>query len=112
MATTTVLFAVTGKGVFPADMLRHDQCWPADTTSAQFITSPNREPRYVGTKVRDVEQLRTVFLRTHSSWGTFGVSPARWASFGWGVRIERAYTDDGEDITAAMREQIARELQS
>lgn len=107
MATTTVLFAVTGKGVFPADMLRHDQCWPADTTSAQFITSPNHEPVHGGR-----EQLRTVFLRTHSSWGTFGVSPARWASFGWGVRIERAYTDDGEDITAAMREQIARELQS
>lgn len=27
-------YYVTGRGGFPNDMLRYDQCWPADTDSA------------------------------------------------------------------------------
>jgi hypothetical protein len=84
---TSVLFTVTGKGTFPADMLRHDQCYPADTTSALAIVTPSGV------------LSRTVYLRHVSGWGDLaGPTVARWASFGWGVRIIRAHRD-GEDVT-------------
>jgi hypothetical protein len=71
-------FTVMGKGMFPYDMLRSDQCWPADTQSAMTIPTPDtaeerREPREV---VLTSRQIRKHWLPE------FG----RWASFGWFVK--------------------------
>ena len=64
----------TGYGTFPMDMLRYDCCWPADTTSALNVG------RIVETQgVRD-EQPDITLL----TWQT-GITPDRWASFGWTV---------------------------
>ena len=62
-------FCVLGRGAFPADMLRHDHCYPADTTSALAILRTSEDPREV--------YLRTDNLRH--------VTPGRWSSFGWTV---------------------------
>lgn len=68
-----VKFCVTGKGAFPVDMLRHDDCWPADGHSADNLLTP------VGEKA-----LRDVTLYTRR-----GDCPtvARWNSFGWGCNV-------------------------
>ena len=71
-------FEVTGRGSFPFDMLRYDQCFPADTGSANNMS---RSGEY------DVPQheLPVIVLHhfhDHPEWEpTFG----RWASFGWGI---------------------------
>jgi hypothetical protein len=62
-------FCVLGRGQFPADMLRHDRCYPADTSSALAI-------------LRDTKDHREVYLRTAS---LRDVTPGRWSSFGWTV---------------------------
>lgn len=114
MSITSVLFKVTGKGEFPADMLRHDKCWPADTSSARMLTNrlTSRVDRpghmgpdgvYVAGRVQTIEQLRTVYLRAESGWGHYaGPTVARWASFGWGCDVIEARVD-GEDITQQVR---------
>lgn len=60
---------VEGKGYFPADMLRYDQCYPADGRSAQTITSTSVSPATVH------------LICTKED----GPTPDRWRSFGWVV---------------------------
>lgn len=64
-----ISFMVEGKGKFPFDMLRYDQCFPCDGWSAHNISV-------------DTPDLRTVKLICISS---TGITAARWASFGWYV---------------------------
>lgn len=87
MRKYSVLFSVSGRGQFPADMLRHDCCYPADTMSASGIVA------------RDMDKIREIHLRTTVDADTVegarmrSVTPGRWSSFGWvvapSVRIER-----------------------
>ena len=92
---TSILFAVIGRGEFPTDMLRHDACWPADTTSARAIVERDMVFAYPS----NVERHRTVYLRHVSGWGDLAAPDvARWTSFGWGVELIRA-DRGGEDVT-------------
>lgn len=65
------VFTVKGKGSFPIDMLRFDQCWP-------------RSPHDVTAMLNDHEE-RSVNLR-----GLAGPTSGRWASFGWYVTHQKA----------------------
>lgn len=66
-------FTVAGRGVFPADMLRHDHCWPVDG-DLNRVTDPTVR---LGER-KDV----TVTLCAQSG---RRITPARWQSFGWVV---------------------------
>lgn len=65
-------FTVRGKGIFPADMLRHDHCWPVDG-DINCISNPNLIGR---------GNYATIVLCAQSR---RGITPNRWASFGWAV---------------------------
>jgi hypothetical protein len=60
-------FIATGKGPFPVDMLRYDQCWPTYTQDATEIFGL---------------QKRGVMLTTINK---FAPTHGRWESFGWVV---------------------------
>lgn len=62
-------FTVEGRGDFPCDMLRYDECFPVDAASAMEIQSA------VSERVR--VKLRTMKVG--------GPTPARWESFRWKV---------------------------
>jgi hypothetical protein len=69
-------FTVKGRGTFPADMLRHDRCWPVDGDINAI------SQRFDG----DVTITLCAFNRRV-------ITPARWRSFGWVV------TDiEGEEV--------------
>lgn len=58
-------FLVNGRGQFPVDMLRHDRCWPVNTSDAMLLLGSDQ---------------RTLLMA--------GVQPPtkeRWMSFGWVV---------------------------
>lgn len=71
-------YTVTGKGHFPMDMLRRDNCWPED---GEAVVS-------IGARPDDTEGFFEVtrMIRLAS-----GHSPnmERWLSFGWTVRDVR-----------------------
>lgn len=62
-------FTVNGKGTFPADMLRHDHCYPVDG-DINCIT----DRRLSGGQ--GVSVVLVAPTRGH-------ITPRRWASFGW-----------------------------
>lgn len=66
-----VSFQVEGRGSFPLDMLRYDQCWPAG-------------PEDVAKMGLDREQ-RTVKLNRATHHRLHGPTFERWRSFGWSV---------------------------
>lgn len=68
-----IRFTVKGHGIFPADQLRHDRCWPVDG-DLNRVTDPT---------VRLGEEKNvTVTLCAQSR---RHITPQRWASFGWTV---------------------------
>lgn len=71
-ARSMTKFTVKGRFPFPVDMLRYDSCWPANGESAAAIHH---------SIARDGDREQSVTLLT---WST-GITPARWASFGWTV---------------------------
>lgn len=74
-------FVVTGRGRFPMDMLRYDQCWPKDSTDANLLNDP--DPYASDDERYDFRRkLRTVTL---ISAGYRTPTPERWDSFGWKV---------------------------
>lgn len=66
-----VRFTVKGRGVFPADMLRHDRCYPVDG-DIDMVTNPLPVQRPL---------VEVVLVAPKRSC----VTPRRWASFGWTV---------------------------
>ena len=76
-------FEVRGNGIFPADMLRYDACWPTSNIDIakvvmQYEDGDIRTPRTV--------KLRTVCQTPGEVKKRFGITPARWESFGWRVQ--------------------------
>lgn len=66
---------VRGKGHFPVDMLRRDQCWPLTTADAIEVTEPvDNNPRCV-----IVEKL------SQSDDPGTAWTLRRWESFGWEI---------------------------
>ena len=82
-----IRFQVRGKGIFPIDMLRHQQCYPANTEAAAAM----EDHFYDEHNPHITRGLRTVLLETckdSSYWTPEGyqvVGDDRWASFGWTI---------------------------
>ena len=72
----THLFTVTGRNVFPVDMLRYDMCWPVTSEDAVTIGAAIRRDRF-----GSADGTRSVRLMTTEHPPTDG----RWKSFGWTV---------------------------
>ena len=66
-------FKVTGRGNFPLDMLRYDECYPVFESDIPLMRGNATTP------------TRTVALWTNKK---VGPTEARWESFGWSVRDE------------------------
>lgn len=64
-------YYVSGKGVFPVDMLRHDRCWPADGDSVAMF---------------DIRDKRSIRLKSYQM-----PAEGRWLSFGWSVGRDKLY---------------------
>jgi hypothetical protein len=67
-------FFVTGKGTFPFDMLRYDQCFPATQDATVSIDS-------------EVPGNRSIQMRRYVADKTTMPTTGRWASFGWTVSV-------------------------
>jgi len=61
-------FKVKGDGAFPFDMLRYDDCYPANSEAVRGMESQS----YEGNRIVEL-------LSSHAP------TAARWASFGWHV---------------------------
>lgn len=84
-------FTVEGRGDFPLDMLRYDECWPADGDSALRLIKKDKEDRAPGETT-----FRQVNLRTNRS---VNIHPKRWDSFNW--KVVKVVSSRG-DITREM----------
>lgn len=60
---------VEGRGEFPIDMLRYEQCWPALESQAGLFATGDLKTRWL-----------VLAKRSGSQWNA-----ARWESFGWRV---------------------------
>jgi hypothetical protein len=65
-------FSVIGRGRFPIDMLRYDNCVPASENDAISIETG--------------KDMRTVRLRRFVTDNTNGPAVGRWQSFGWDIK--------------------------
>jgi hypothetical protein len=72
--TTPIFFKVRGKGNFPIDMLRYDECFPSTPVDVSYIEDVSR--------VEGKRVEREVSLVTNKK---YGPTEARWESFGWTV---------------------------
>ncbi len=73
-------FTVQGKGDFPIDMLRYDQCYPATGVDAAAIEAT--KDRFADAKSRrEVREIRLWKI----SRTMVGPTNDRWASFMWKV---------------------------
>lgn len=72
-------FYVRGNGVFPFDMLRYDQCWPAGSDDAYKVGMTRDDPDYF--------KLRTIKLVRYAPVNV-GPTSARWSSFMWACSME------------------------
>jgi hypothetical protein len=69
-------FTVTGRGLFPIDMLRYDMAWPATDEDAVKIVGADFGYDGDGAP-RHPRSIRLGCAQTH------GPTDGRWASFGW-----------------------------
>lgn len=80
MKTKIIHFVVEGRGSFPMDMLRYDNCEPATDEDMQSINNGE----YVSGPRRQIALKRDIagfsLRRTLP-----GVTPERWESFSWKV---------------------------
>ena len=65
-------YYVTGRGQFPLDMLRHDDCWPATSSDAALIDK------------EDYKEHRSILMHSYHE-----PTVARWQSFVWSVGKEK-----------------------
>lgn len=71
----TYTFTVTGKGLFPFDMLRYDRCTPKTEADSRVIEDTTRRAR-----TPDARLPKRVTLV-----GAQAPTEGRWHSFGWTV---------------------------
>jgi hypothetical protein len=69
-------YYVSGRGVFPFDMLRYDSCWPVTSEDARKM-----DWGHMGG-----HSQRSVKMRSHSE-----PTIDRWLSFLWSVGTEKIY---------------------
>ena len=76
-------FTVRGKGIFPIDMLRHDQCYPVDAEATEDIQSIKRGPSpFKHATRKSIVLPREIRLATDY---IHAPTVGRWESFGWKV---------------------------
>ena len=70
-------FTMVGRGIFPMDMLRYDQCWPEGAGDVLKLETPreNREPREVN-------------LVHYSHTKAWNPTQDRWRTFGWTMKVD------------------------
>lgn len=75
-------FRVVGRGFFPVDMLRYDQCWPTgqDDAANMIVDSVSLNA-----------ELRTIELSKWCRNQQAEPTTDRWASFGWQVQGKPIY---------------------
>jgi hypothetical protein len=79
--TTTHWFTVTGRGVFPIDMLRSDMAWPATSEDAEKIVGHDFGYAFgPGSTTPSEHRSIRMGCAQHD-----GPTIGRWASFGWTV---------------------------
>jgi hypothetical protein len=83
------IFTVEGRGPFPFDMLRYDQCWP--------VSEGHDSPKLGGDYGAE---LRRVVLKTNAN---MAPTPARWDSFCWTVVGEGELRDPAKHPTPLRR---------
>lgn len=71
-----ITFDVIGKGHFPYDMLRYDQCHPYNAEDAEKLAI---------TEVSERGYFRTIKLVKYTTDKRAEPTYGRWASFGWSV---------------------------
>ena len=69
---------VSGKGLFPTDMLRYDQCFPCSERDSASIDDPHRYGDMSG-------EIRTVELCASNVNPNWQPTTGRWNSFNWQV---------------------------
>ena len=84
---TPLTFTVSGKGTFPLDMLRYDQCWPKTPKDADEIKTEGEAHR----------TARTITLQTWKDEPT----TSRWSSYGWEVAEPTGYVQPTQPPKAA-----------
>ena len=72
---------VEGRGLFPTDMLRYDQCAPVGPDDVAAIHP-------------EVTERRQVKLNAFTKY----ITPARWESFGWNVVYEGLPDGRGHNV--------------
>lgn len=68
------IFKVQGRGGFPFDMLRYDECWPETTNDALMLQHPDT--------LEGLKAVRTITMATASR---NAPNAKRWESFLWRV---------------------------
>jgi hypothetical protein len=69
-------FYVSGSGVFPFDMMRYDQCWPASGEDAARL-----EWERISARGQGIRSIKMLSYREPTV--------DRWASFTWSVGVEK-----------------------
>ena len=80
------IFIVQGKGHFPIDMLRYDQCFPVYEADEPKISNNT----YLRERVR-------IEVKTNS----MSITPDRWSSFGWNIIEAYPLNKDGRKQSEA-----------
>lgn len=81
----TCTFTVSGRGRFPYDMLRYDQCCPIFPNDASNI----------GRTDTGIDSQRDIQFNSTKNYPTV----ARWESFGWNVSNIEIYNSQGKHIS-------------
>lgn len=79
-----IVFTVKGKGSFPVDMLRHDQCYPMDAESVeniQCVKTATGSGSCISLKHQIVRKVQLVNVTGQAP------TKGRWNSFGWVVEL-------------------------
>ncbi|KPK66576.1 MAG: hypothetical protein AMS21_02120 [Gemmatimonas sp. SG8_38_2] len=95
----TTIFTVTGRGQFPTDMLRYDQCYPfgPDDAVNLYLAPCDDGLHYVNdAQAAGRSTTRQVTLVHVSDRRHWAPTKDRWASFGWVVCRVNDVDIDGE----------------
>lgn len=79
----TYRITVSGKGNFPLDMLRYDQCWPRDSADAARIVPELPISAHEEFGFWADPRIVTLLSNKHPT-------EHRWLSFGWACTYEEA----------------------
>lgn len=85
-------FTVAGRGQFPFDMLRYDQCWPVGSDDTVNLDAPETAEEY-----KKIRQVKLATFGNHT--------PARWSSFGWSATQLSDYPKD-HPATSSQKEGV------